>query len=451
MPVQYENYDNDDSFRSIKGDNWYAQTFTPSISHTLVLVKLELKVWSEGENPGNIIVSIRATSGGKPTGEDLDSTFIDGSILTDSFVWYDFSGLFVALAASTMYAIVVRCDGADWLRWASDAGASAYAGGTECDSSDAGSSWDGTSSNDFSFEEWGEDVVYPDTFELALTQETPTMLIDCTVVPDTFELEVDIPPPTIICDCVITPDTFELALTQDAPGVIGETVVTPGTFFLAATLLDPRVLTYYSELPHFMEKDVIDPYSGGAWLWLCEIAVPGQSTKRIARNTENVNYGGEDYDRFNMQIGEQIFSGDGTIPRVTLRIFQDVNRVIEDIINATEGALGADVKLIRVCEKFLETSVAALEADYDNLASESDSEWVTFTLGIPNPLTQRIPLRMYSSSVCPWKTPTLFKGPECQYSGEDSSCTGTYEDCYTKGNAVHWGGELGLDSNVVRV
>ncbi|MBA7608071.1 hypothetical protein ES703_15246 [subsurface metagenome] len=207
----------------------------------------------------------------------------------------------------------------------------------------------------------------------------------------------------------------------------------------------------YTEIPPFMQKDLIDPYSGGAWLWLCEIAVPGQAIKRIARNTEDVIYGVNKFDKFNLQIGEQIFSGDGSIPRVTLRVFQDANRIIEDMVNETEGALGAEVKLIRVCEKFLDSPVAALEADYENLASESDSEWVTFTLGVPNPLTQRFPLRTYSSSMCPYATPSLFKGPECQYTGEDGSCTGSYEDCYTKGNAVHWGGELGLDPNVVRV
>ncbi len=210
-------------------------------------------------------------------------------------------------------------------------------------------------------------------------------------------------------------------------------------------------LPVYTDIPPAMHKDLIDPYSGGAWLWLCQIIVPGYATVRIACNTEDVIYGEKTYDKFNLDIGEQMFSGDGTIPRVTLRVFQDRNRRIEDIINETEGALGAKLKLIRVCEKFLDNPISALEADYDNLAAESDSEWVTFTLGVPNPLTQRFPLREFSSSMCPWATPTLFKGPECQYTGSDSTCTGTYDDCCTKGNAVHWGGEIGLDPNVVRI
>jgi len=229
----------------------------------------------------------------------------------------------------------------------------------------------------------------------------------------------------------------------------GSMVATSGITEAASAVDVSDSTLRYVDIPPAMHEDLIDPYSGGAWLWLAEIAVPGYSTERIARNTADVRYGGNDFEKFNLQIGEQMFSGDGSIPRVTLKVFQDVNRKIEDIVNETEGALGAGIKLIKVCEKFLDTPISALEADYENLAAESDSEWVTFTLGIPNPLTQRIPLRIYSASMCPWATPSLFKGPECQYAGEDDSCTGTYEDCYQKGNAVHWGGELGLNPNVI--
>lgn len=209
-----------------------------------------------------------------------------------------------------------------------------------------------------------------------------------------------------------------------------------------------------SDIPAAIQKEIIDPYSGGAWLWLCEIAVPGYSTQRLARNTEDVVYGGSGGDAFtafNLEVGDQVFSGDGTIPRVTLRTFQDVDRTIEDIVNAAEGALGADVKLIRVNENFLDTPVSALEANYEVLTAESDTEWVTFVLGVPNPLTQRFPLRTFSASICPYAIPTLFKGPECGYDGADTSCKGTYEDCRTKGNAARWGGMLGLDPNVIRI
>lgn len=240
------------------------------------------------------------------------------------------------------------------------------------------------------------------------------------------------------------------AISSTTAGVLKATREIAGVVAVQSTVTG-LLITPYTEIPPLMEKDLIDPWASGAWLWLVQIAVPGQATVRIARDTADVHYRGNDFDKFNLQIGDQIFCGDGSIPRITLRVFQDTNRVIEDLINETEGALGAAVKLIRVNEKFLTSPVNALEFDYDSLAAESDTEWCTFTLGIPNLLTQRYPLRIYSSSMCYLAHLTTFKDARCQYAGADPTCTGTYEDCYGKGNAVHWAGELGLDPNTVRV
>jgi len=212
-----------------------------------------------------------------------------------------------------------------------------------------------------------------------------------------------------------------------------------------------RYIAEAAEIPPLMHKDLIDLYSGGAWLWLCEISIPGYAAVPLARNRKDVIYGGKTFDKHNFDIGQQSFSGDGSVPQIQLRIAQDPDRTLEDKVNATQGACGGSVKLIRASEKFLDTAVEELEHTFDILTAGSDTEWVTFVLGIPNPLTRRIPLRLYSSKVCPYATPSLFKGPECQYDEEDETCTGLLEDCFEKGNAHHWGGEAGLDPNTVRI
>jgi len=210
----------------------------------------------------------------------------------------------------------------------------------------------------------------------------------------------------------------------------------------------------YSKIPPFMHKDLIDPYGDmGAWLWLAEIVVPTQTTQRIARNTVDVIYGGVTFSKSNFDPPGRIsLTGDGSIPRIQLQVAQDGTGTLENIVNATKGGVNGTVKLIRTCEKYFEMPVAELERTYDILTAGSDPMWVTFSLGIPNPLTQRIPLWSYSSKVCPLATPSLFKGPRCQYAGEDTVCTGLLEDCRdNKINAVHWGAEIGLDPNAVRV
>ena len=272
------------------------------------------------------------------------------------------------------------------------------------------------------------------------------------VFPDEIALTLTLQAPTILPNTIVTPSTLELVTILQTPDINYDyTVILGSELDLTLTLQESVVSIFYPDIPFFMQEDLIDPYSGGAWLWLVEIVVTGQTTQRIARNTENIVYDGDTFDRFNFDVSPQMFSSEGDIPRVTLRVFQDINRRVEDIINNAEGALGGQIKLIRVNEKFLDTPVRALEYDYDNLASQSDTEWVVFTLGMPNPLTQRIPLDTYNSSICSQATPTLFKGSRCQYTGDDTSCTGTYDDCRGKDNAEHWGGELGLDPNVMRI
>lgn len=207
-----------------------------------------------------------------------------------------------------------------------------------------------------------------------------------------------------------------------------------------------------ADIPPLMHKALIDPYSGGAWMWLCRILMPGYAAFRLALNTEDVTYGGKIYEKWNLVISKQTFSGDGSIPRIVLRVAQDPDKSLEKIVNATKGGHHGTIKIMRVHEDFLDYEIKAHEVLYGILNADSDWEWVYFTMGIPNPLTQKIPLRIGSSKKCPWALPEFFKGPRCQYTGAETSCTGTIETCRdTMDNAVHWGAELGLDPSVAKL
>lgn len=210
-------------------------------------------------------------------------------------------------------------------------------------------------------------------------------------------------------------------------------------------------VTIYADIQPLMHRDLIDPYSPGAWMWLCQIIIPGYDTIFLARNTEDVTYAENTYAKSNIEIDKQSFSGEGNIPRLLMRIAQDPDGSLENIVNATKGAHQGLVKLMRVHENYLDYEIKALETFYQILVGDSDWQWIYFTLGIPNPLTQQLPLRVGSSKVCPWAQPEFFKGARCQYAGSDTSCIGTIKDCRNKGNGVHWGGELGLDPNVARI
>ena len=203
-------------------------------------------------------------------------------------------------------------------------------------------------------------------------------------------------------------------------------------------------------LPDALNQDLIKTNQANQWLWIAEFVVPTATTRRIARNTAMITYNGVEYSPANFNMGGQMYSADGSIPTASIQV-TDLNKTFEQMINETQGALGGTVQVVKVNSDFLAASIPALEYDYEILAAGSDSETVTFTLGIPNPLGQRFPLNQYSATVCPLATPTLFGGCDCQYAGLDTSCTGFWDDCLAKGNGANWGGEHGLNKNTMSV
>lgn len=99
----------DDGDNGFYGANvWVGQTFTASASYSITSVKL--KLYRLG-SPGTITVSIRATSSGLPTGNDLCVGTTDGDTLTTSSSgeWREITfGSAYTLTSGTVYAICVR-------------------------------------------------------------------------------------------------------------------------------------------------------------------------------------------------------------------------------------------------------------------------------------------------------------------------------------------------------
>ena len=154
--------------RSVYGNTfWYAQTFTPQVTHAITSVILALGRPS-GDSPGIVTVSIRATEAGgpnigKPTGDDLCSGTTDGDTVNELTGLEDDPtereitfGTNPTLVAGTKYAIVVRAlDGgtSDKLYWLA-ATSSVYADGDQCHSS-GGIAWTLYDDRELWFKEYG--------------------------------------------------------------------------------------------------------------------------------------------------------------------------------------------------------------------------------------------------------------------------------------------------------
>lgn len=126
------------------GTYWLGQTWTPSSDYTVKSVGLRLK--KVGASIGNVIVSIRATAAGIPTGGDVATALIPAASLTSALAWHE-AVLDVPFAATngTMYAIVIRSTGsaypASQFQLGYVSGGDVYANGTKLSSDDYGITW----------------------------------------------------------------------------------------------------------------------------------------------------------------------------------------------------------------------------------------------------------------------------------------------------------------------
>lgn len=158
--TKFEEYpvSNEDGSRNVFGASWMAQIFKANTGHTLNGLKLPL--FKTGD-PGDIIISIQALSGGDPDGTDLSVVTLSDSRLgtTDPPTsLLDISMPAVVLSVGVSYAIVIRApagSSGNTVNWNSDDSSPTYSDGNREDSSNNGNTWTAQTGTDFCFEDWG--------------------------------------------------------------------------------------------------------------------------------------------------------------------------------------------------------------------------------------------------------------------------------------------------------
>jgi len=160
----YEKYNvGDDGYASIYGSTWRGQTFTVGntsngVSHNIT--KINLKLYRYGD-PGLINVSIKATDGdGKPIGNDLSIGSTNGDTLTtdSNGEWREITMSNYRLQNGIKYAVIVKAVSGNIfnnLRWRRDESSPTYLGGEYVYSTDSGSSWSLSDTEDWMFEIYG--------------------------------------------------------------------------------------------------------------------------------------------------------------------------------------------------------------------------------------------------------------------------------------------------------
>jgi phage-related protein len=120
--------------------------------------------------------------------------------------------------------------------------------------------------------------------------------------------------------------------------------------------------------------------------------------------------------------------------------------VIQNIIELSDGLVDFDVVIHIVNSHYLADDYSDLDLYLTVIACTCDESWVTFTLGLENPLNKRFPRHRYFRDYCNWK----FKSVECGYYGETAACRRNFSACQRLNNTTRFGGFRGLGATNVR-
>lgn len=195
-----------------------------------------------------------------------------------------------------------------------------------------------------------------------------------------------------------------------------------------------------------LEKNKLDTTS--VWLILLDILLndEAETVIRLVLNNEDFSYNGNTYAAFNFTLDPMKQDSQGAIPTLTLKV-SNITHLLQPYLGELQGGIGSLVKITIVNNELPEEVYSELEMEFNVLATNSNAEWVTFTLGSTNPLRKRFPLYRYVGLHCRWK----YKSISCGYGGELPTCDKTLVDCRTHENSERFGGFPAMRSKSVRV
>ncbi len=216
---------------AVWGVNWLAESFTPGSTFAVESIDLTLGL-DTGDPIGQMLIGIRATSGGDPIGDDLAAGFQEAERWIGGGAVTVFLDTPTILTSGTVYAIVIRHIGGDVSNhhnWTDHNGGFA---GSQLSSSDSGVTWGSAGSNDYEFALRGTDV------HVSATVDTGPHEIKATA--DTTDLKLFID--TVEEDSVALGGA---SVPDNANGwVVGKSNAVPYTDDLSLTASSSLVLQY---------------------------------------------------------------------------------------------------------------------------------------------------------------------------------------------------------------
>ena len=140
------------------------------------------------------------------------------------------------------------------------------------------------------------------------------------------------------------------------------------------------------------------------------------------------------WQKFPYDLAESKQASDGSIQTLQARV-ANVLRQVESYINDADGGYGSEVIIRVVYNGDLTLTDAVLEERFDVGKVSFDNIWGAFELIPDSFFTNRFPKDTFSRVSCRHD----FKSRECGYTGSETECNRTMDDCIARSNEANFG------------
>jgi len=160
----------------------------------------------------------------------------------------------------------------------------------------------------------------------------------------------------------------------------------------------------------YLEKNLLA--TGQKFVWLYEIEVPTDppTRYRFVRDPLPVTFRGNEYSPFPIAHSETRSDSKGNLPTITLTV-SNVTREIVSVLNAHNGLVAQDVRIILTHDLALPTGHGVWEHDYQIRSTSIDEKAVSATLGDLHIYNAKLPAQRMMRFYCRHQ----YKDANCGY------------------------------------
>jgi len=192
-----------------------------------------------------------------------------------------------------------------------------------------------------------------------------------------------------------------------------------------------------------------------SWLILAYINATGigGSVYRRVLNEAAVTFLSQPFSPVAMVFGEVQESLKGDLPKIDMRV-SNLDTELNTAMNAKDGLRGATVTVYVVSADGLASGVAEIIEVFTILETSADNQWITFTLGMADPVGRRFPRDRYTVALCrhQYRTTRYEITAFCRYTGVEpdgqTTCDHSLKNCIDRNNTAQFGGSPGVDEGV---